>query len=155
MTIIADPINNQLLDEMRIGARSPFELAGAPGGEGLRVSVDDVVVRLEQMEEDGLVRGLGSRNSIPGRAAHRSWFGPTEGTAGPGHALRSLGSDELEAEHHGWPRGLASTAWGRLVASLAEDDPAAPALTRARVSAAATGSRGACHCGGATRRKQS
>jgi hypothetical protein len=54
-----DPINNQLLDEIRIGARSPVELAGILEGDGLAVSVDDVVDRLARMEEDGLVHGPG------------------------------------------------------------------------------------------------
>jgi DNA-binding PadR family transcriptional regulator len=53
------PINNQLLDEMRIGPRSPLELAGILDRDGLDVSVGDVVDRLESMEEDGLVRGPG------------------------------------------------------------------------------------------------
>lgn len=54
-----DQIDAQLLDEMRIGPRSPLELERILGRDGLDVGVDDVVDRLARLQQDGLVHGPG------------------------------------------------------------------------------------------------
>lgn len=75
----ADPIDAQLLDEMRIGPRSPLQLECILGRDGLSGGVDDVLDRLERLQDSGLVHGpgisrlhhLGVELTQPGRARLR------------------------------------------------------------------------------------